>query len=263
MDHAFEDVEVKINAPALLEDALKRKRRRCMIGTGSMSDPYMPLEEEQRLTRRCLEIADGYGFGFSLITKSAPRAARRGFVPKHQPEGQVRRADDADDRRRGAVPDSGAECEQDDARARRGARGFARLRHSDGRVAVAVYPFLNDSEENLRALLDCCVRAKVRGVVFFGVGMTLREGNREYFYEKLDAHFPACGRNSIRSTGFRMISEAGTAPGSRGLCARRAPATASWPRPTRCLAICMSLKTTTRRQGCFDGGLTHEQIRLA
>ncbi|MDY3091780.1 MAG: radical SAM protein, partial [Erysipelotrichaceae bacterium] len=70
MNHAFEDIEVKINAPELLEQALKHKRKRCMIGTGSMSDPYMPLEKELKLTRKCLEILDKYNFGFTLITKS-------------------------------------------------------------------------------------------------------------------------------------------------------------------------------------------------
>ena len=70
MDHAFEDVEAKRNAPQLLENALRRKRRRCMIATGAMSDPYMHCEEELRLTRRCLEIIRQYGFGVSLLTKS-------------------------------------------------------------------------------------------------------------------------------------------------------------------------------------------------
>ena len=70
MDHDFEDVEVKENALLLLEDALRRKRRPCMIGTGSMSDPYMPLEEKLRYTRKALELILRYGFGATLITKS-------------------------------------------------------------------------------------------------------------------------------------------------------------------------------------------------
>ena len=56
MDHAFEDIEVKINGPELLEQALKRRRKRCMIGTGAMCDPYMPAERSLGLTRKCLEI---------------------------------------------------------------------------------------------------------------------------------------------------------------------------------------------------------------
>ena len=52
--HPFEDIEVKQNAPELLAAALKSKRKKCMIGTGAMSDPYMHCEEELKLTRRCL-----------------------------------------------------------------------------------------------------------------------------------------------------------------------------------------------------------------
>ena len=70
MDHRFDDIEVKENALKLLEDSLCRKRKPCMIGTGSMSDPYMPLEKELLFTRRALELIDRYGFGATLITKS-------------------------------------------------------------------------------------------------------------------------------------------------------------------------------------------------
>ena len=48
MEHAFEDVEVKENALELLEQALRKKRAPCMLSTGSMTDPYLPLEEELR-----------------------------------------------------------------------------------------------------------------------------------------------------------------------------------------------------------------------
>lgn len=68
--HPFEDIEVKRNAPELLEKALRAKRQKCMIGTGSMSDPYMHCEEQLRLTRRCLEVILRYGFGAAVQTKS-------------------------------------------------------------------------------------------------------------------------------------------------------------------------------------------------
>ena len=68
--HPFEDIEVKQNAPVLLEAALRSKRKKFMIGTGSMSDPYMHCEEELGLTRRCLEIIQKYGFGVAVQTKS-------------------------------------------------------------------------------------------------------------------------------------------------------------------------------------------------
>jgi DNA repair photolyase len=53
-----------------------------------------------------------------------------------------------------------------------------------------ILPFINDTEENIQGLLRYCIEAGVHGIVSFGMGLTLREGNREYFYKKLDEHFP-------------------------------------------------------------------------
>ena len=68
--HPFEDIEVKRNAPELLDKALRAKRKRCMIGTGAMSDPYMHCEEKLQLTRECLKIILRNGFGAAVQTKS-------------------------------------------------------------------------------------------------------------------------------------------------------------------------------------------------
>ncbi|MDR1316533.1 MAG: radical SAM protein, partial [Spirochaetales bacterium] len=70
MNHEFEDVEIKINAPELLEQKLKTKRKKCMIGTGAMSDPYIPFIENLHNIRACLEIIEKYGFGLAIQTKS-------------------------------------------------------------------------------------------------------------------------------------------------------------------------------------------------
>ena len=70
MNHKFEDIEVKANAVGLLENTLRRKRNKCMIGTGAMSDPYMPIEEKLGNMRKCLEVIERYGFGVTTITKS-------------------------------------------------------------------------------------------------------------------------------------------------------------------------------------------------
>ena len=68
--HAFEDIEVKKNAPELLEQALRSKRHKCMIGTGAMCDPYLPAEKKLQLTRKCLELIDRYEYGVTVLTKS-------------------------------------------------------------------------------------------------------------------------------------------------------------------------------------------------
>ncbi|MCL2237590.1 MAG: radical SAM protein, partial [Treponema sp.] len=70
IDHDFEDVQIKSNAPALLEDALKRKRNKCVIGTGAMTDPYIDIPENLYNIRSCLEIIDKYDCGIAIQTKS-------------------------------------------------------------------------------------------------------------------------------------------------------------------------------------------------
>lgn len=93
--HDFEDIEVKENAPILLEEALRRKRKKCMIGTGSMCDPYLPCEETLGLTRKCLEIIDAYGFGVTVLTKSTRILQRYRAFGAYPSQGKVRGTDDA------------------------------------------------------------------------------------------------------------------------------------------------------------------------
>ena len=70
INHPFEDIEVKENALELLEKALKTKRNRCMIGTGAMTDPYIPPEMDLQMMRKSLELILRYGFGVAVQTKS-------------------------------------------------------------------------------------------------------------------------------------------------------------------------------------------------
>lgn len=187
--HAFEDIEVKRNAPELLEQALLRKKSKCMIGTGSMCDPYMPCEKELRVTRRCLEIIDRLGFGAAVITKSDLVLRDMDLFESIQRKAKcvvqmtLTTADDALCRilEPNVCPTS-----------RRAEVLYTLRDHGIPTVAwlSPFLPFINDTEENLRSLLDICIKAQVRGVVCFGIGVTLREGDREYFYQALDRHFP-------------------------------------------------------------------------
>ena len=187
--HDFEDIEVKRNAPELLEQALLRKRSKCMIGTGSMCDPYMPCERELRVTRRCLEIIDRMGFGATVITKSDLALRDLDLFESIQRQAKcvvqmtLTTADDGLCR----------VLEPNVCPTSRRAEVLYTLRdHGIPTVAwlSPFLPFINDTEENLRALLEICVKARVKGIVCFGIGVTLREGDREYFYQALDRHFP-------------------------------------------------------------------------
>lgn len=206
MEHAFEDIEVKENAVSLLEYALAHRRKKCMIGTGAMTDPYIPLEMEIRNVRKVLELIEKYGFGFTVITKSA-RILRdldllRKINEKTKCVVQMTLTTYDEDLCRKIEPNVSTTKER-----------FAVLKelHDAGIPTVVwlspVLPFLNDTEENISGILDMCAEAKVYGVLCFGMGLTLREGNREYFYGQLDRHFPGLKEKYISTYGNRYIVE--------------------------------------------------------
>lgn len=200
MNHAFEDIEVKSNAIALLEDALKRKRTKCMLGTGSMTDPYIPLEEEIGNVHNALALADKYGFGFTLITKST-RILRdldllKAINEKTKCVVQMTLTTYDENLCKKLEPNVSTTKERFEA--------LMQLRDAGIPTVVwlcPILPFINDTEDNIRGILRYCVEAKVYGVICFGMGLTLREGNREYFYSQLDRLFPNMKERYIRSFG--------------------------------------------------------------
>lgn len=200
MNHAFEDIEVKINAPELLEQALKHKRKRCMIGTGSMSDPYMPLEKELKLTRKCLEIADKYNFGFTLITKSDLVLRDLDLLKKINEKTkcvvQMTITTFDDELCRIIEPNVCVTSRRIEV---------LKILHENNIPTIVwmtpILPFINDNEENIMNILKACKKAGVYGIMTFGIGLTLREGDREYYYEKLDSYFPGLKNRYIRRYG--------------------------------------------------------------
>lgn len=200
MNHAFEDIEVKENAVELLEGALKRKRQKCMIGMGSMTDPYIPLELELEHVRESLKLIERYGFGVTLITKS-DRVLRdldllKKINEKTKCVVQMTLTNIDDGLSRKLEP---GVCTT--------TRRFEVLKiFRDAGIPTVVWmspvlPFINDTRENISGLIDMCIEAKVKGIICFGMGLTLREGNREYFYENLDRLFPGIKEKYIKSYG--------------------------------------------------------------
>ena len=198
--HPFEDVEVKINAPELLEAALRARRNPCMIGTGSMSDPYMPRERELGLTRRCLELICRYGFGATVQTKSDLVLRDLDLLAEIHRRAKcvVQLTLTTWDPALCRILEPGV-CDT-----QRRVEVLAALRDRGIPTVVwltPILPFLNDTPENVSAILTACGEAGVRGVIFFDMGLTLREGNREYFYEALDRHFPGLKERYVRAYG--------------------------------------------------------------
>lgn len=189
MAHDFEDIEVKENALTLLEHTLRHKRKKCMIGTGSMSDPYMPLEKDLQYTRKALELIYNYGFGATLITKSNLVLRDIDLLKKFNTRTKcvVQMTLTTFDE---------SLCKKLEPKVCTTKTRFEVLKalHSEGIPTVVwlspILPMLNDNRKNIEGILQYCIKAKVYGVICFGMGLTLREGNREYFYDQLDLHFP-------------------------------------------------------------------------
>lgn len=199
-DRDFEDIAVKANAPELLAQALKRKRRKCIIGTGSMSDPYLPAERTLRLTRCCLELIAQYDFGVTVLTKSDLVLRDLDLLE------QINARQKAVVQMTLTTYDENL-CRIIEPNVCTTARRFEVLQtlRTHGIPTVVwlcpLLPYLNDTEENLRGILRYCIEAGVRGIVCFGIGMTLRAGSREYFYAALDRHFPALRQRYEREFG--------------------------------------------------------------
>lgn len=198
--HEFEDVEVKMNAPELLERALKSKRKKCMIGTGAMCDPYLHAEEELRLTRRCLELISQYEYGIAIQTKST-RILRdldllREINGKAKAVVQMTMTTYNEELCKIIEPAVSTTRERLDALLQFKKAGLPTIVW-----LTPILPFINDTEENIRGILDYCIEAGVKGIICFGMGVTLRDGNREYFYRALDKHFPGIKNKYIKTYG--------------------------------------------------------------
>lgn len=198
--HDFEDIEIKENALELLENTLKKKRSKCMLGLGSMSDPYMPIENKIGNTRKSLELAYKYGFGFSLITKS-DRILRdidllKKINEKTKCVVQITLTTYNEELCKKIEPNVCTTKE----------RFYILKKLKEAKIPTVVWlcpilPFINDTETNINGILNYCVEAEVKGVLCFGMGLTLREGSREYFYKQLDRLFPGMKEKYINTYG--------------------------------------------------------------
>ena len=235
MDHDFEDVQVKINAPKLLEQALRRKRKKCMIGTGAMSDPYIHLEEELQMTRRCLELIRDYGFGLAIQTKSARILRDLDLLVAINETTkcvvQMTLTTYDEDLCKILEPNVSTTSERFEALAVMRDHGIPTIVWLD-----PLLPWINDTEENLRGVMRYCTEAQVKGIICFNIGLTLRDGNREYFYAKLDEHFPGTKEKYKARYGdlYQVVS----------------------PRNEKLMGIfrdlCKSHKIISSVNGCFD-----------
>ena len=199
MGHDFEDIEVKENSLELLKRELI-KRPKAMIGTGAMTDPYIPLEKRLEYVRRSLELIHRYGFGFTCITKSDLILRDLDLLKKINEKGKVvvqMTITTADDELCSILEPNVCPTSR--------RVEVLKILNENGIPTVVwlcpILPFINDTEENINTILDYCIESNVYGILCFEMGLTLRKGNREYFYRKLDESFPGLKERYIERFG--------------------------------------------------------------
>lgn len=199
----FGTVRAKADALRILRDDLARKMRPAFICTGSMSDPYNPFEEELQLTRHALELIDAYGCGVAIATKSdliARDADILASIREHSPvicKLTVTTADDG----------LAAKIEPNAPSPSRRLAALEKLSGTGlfaGVLLMPVLPFLEDSGQNVLAVVEGAARAGAK-FIYPAFGVTMRQGQREYFLDGLERAFPGQGLKAryLRQYGDR------------------------------------------------------------
>ena len=203
----FDQVCAKENADRLIESELRAKRKQGMIITGAMSDPYNPMEKKYQLTRKALQSMERYGFGVVINTKSGLVLRDIDLLQKIRAKAPVlvnltiTTADDA-------------LCRKIEPKVIPSSARFAALRALSqagimtGVLLMPVLPFLNDSEENILALVRQAKAAGASSVYVgeaYGFGVTLRQNQRDYFYQQLDCLFPGMKQKYWEAFGTRYF----------------------------------------------------------
>lgn len=195
----FDAVRAKKDALVIIEKELRSKRKKGIIATGAMSDPYNPFEEDLLLTRKALQLVDKYKFGISIATKSPLVARDADILKKISSHSNVivkMTITCADDNLSKKIePFAPVSSERFKALKELSQEGvFA------GILMMPLLPFINDTKENILSVIH---RGKAAGVkfIFPAFGLTLRANQRDYFYKEIDKLFPAISQKYIKAYG--------------------------------------------------------------
>jgi DNA repair photolyase len=201
----FTNIQVKVNATELLKKELGRKRTKGTIGTGSMNDPYMPLEADRQLTRRALEVITAFRFPVHILTKSDLVLRDVDLLADISREYAavsftITTADDELGKK--VEPGAPFVSRRFQAMEKLASRGILA-----GVLMMPVLPFLEDSPAHIRELL---LKAKAYGAAYVlpSFGMTLRDRQRQYYYLALDRLFPGVRQNYERKYGNQYFAPA-------------------------------------------------------
>jgi DNA repair photolyase len=195
----FDLIKPKKDAIKILESQLISKRKQGIVGMGSMSDPYNPLEKKLELTRSALKLFKKYGYGTSIITKS--NLITRDIdilkeINQYQSVLVSITITTADPLQQKLIePYSSTTIERFEAIKLLNENGI-----KAGICLMPILPFINDSLENLEQLIELASKYKVNHI-FPGFGMSLRDRQRDYYYKYLDKYYPGKKELYIKTFG--------------------------------------------------------------
>lgn len=201
----FHDIQVKSNALDLLRSELPRKRVKGVVGTGSMHDPYMPIEKQYQLTRQALELLVRFGFGVHLNTKSSLVLRDVDVLlelSKKHCSVCLSISTTDDELGRKIEPGASLVSERFAAIRALSAQGI-----QAGVCMMPVLPFIEDTVENISAVVERAADSGARFIVPW-FGMSLRDRQREYYYAQLDRLFPGLRQRYERAYGERYAAPA-------------------------------------------------------
>jgi DNA repair photolyase len=196
----FHIVRGKENAIEMINDELKSKRKRGVIGTGAMSDPYNPLEKEYKLTRKALELINRYNFGVAIATKSDLVTRDIDLLKEikmHSPVIVKITITTADDEL----------CKKIEPQVALSSRRFEAINQLSkngifaGILLMPILPFIQDSDENILKIINLAAQNGAK-FIYPAFGVTLRQNQREYFYKSLDESFKGVKQKYINEYGF-------------------------------------------------------------
>ena len=197
----FDRVRAKDNAITIIKDDLRRKRKKGVVGTGGMSDPYNPFENKFQLTRQALKEINEAHFGVSIATKS-PLVARDidilSEIKKHSPVIVKMSITTADDNLSRIIePNVALSSERFKALRELSSQGIY-----CGILLMPVLPFINDTEANIKEIVRLANNNGAKFIyAYFGV--TLRMNQRDFFYHQLDKNFPGIKIQYMKAYGDR------------------------------------------------------------
>ncbi len=187
----FDSVRAKKDAVQIIKNQLRRKRKKGVIGTGAMSDPYNPFEKNLMLTRSALEQINNFNFGIAIATKSnlvARDADILKQIKKHSPTLiKITITTYDDELCRKIEPNVCVTSKRFQAIKELSKNGIY-----TGILLMPILPFINDNEKNIISIVKQAHECGAKFIFAYGMGLTLRGNQREYFYEKLVEQFPKC-----------------------------------------------------------------------